>query len=293
MEMQQIVGFLAVARTGSFSMAARETYRSQPAISHQIRVLEAELGARLFDRFGKKAVLTAPGRQLASRAARIVAELKGIKNDLCRDDAKGSLVIATHSSVMLYIIPKAVKLFLRKFPDADLKLLNRGASEIVELVAAGEVDLGIAALSSVPRELNYEVLGRYRRMLVCEKNHPLSKLKHLSLESLSKYALILPPEGGHTRSAVESAFAAKKLTPRVKLEITGRDAIKHYVGLNLGVSIMNEYYLDPKDRRGLCAIDASALFGHSERGLVIRKGRSLSFLTREFIAPLKREMLRH
>ena len=287
MEIQHLIGFMAVARTGSFSKAAQKTYRTQPAISLQVQALEAELGVKLFDRTGKRKVrLTREGQVFLDLAEPVINSFDDLKsrfNETLGQGQSGMLRIATHMSVMVYLLPRIIKSFKKRYPGWELSVVHRSREDIVKMVADGDADIGITSLSRVPAALDYQVFARFRRLLIVPPGHPLTKKKKVSLADIAVHPLLLPPTGSHTRAIVDEAFRREGLEYRLAMEATGRLATKAYVEMGLGVSIVNEFYIFPGDRKKIVAIDVSSLFGVAERGLLTRKDRYLPEAAREFM----------
>ncbi len=287
MEIQQLIGFMAVARTGSFSKAAQKTYRTQPAISLQVQALEEDLGVKLFDRTGKRKIrLTREGQVFFDLVGPVVNsydDLKSRFHETLGQGQSGTLRVATHTSVMVYLLPGIIKSFKKRYPGWELSVVNRGREDIVKMVADGDADIGITSLSRVPASLDYEVFARFRRLLIVPPGHPLSRKRKMSLADIAAYPLLLPPAGSHTRAIVDEAFGREGLEYRLAMEATGRLATKAYVEMGLGVSIVNEFYILLEDRKKLVSIDVSSLFGVAERGLLTRKSRHLPGATIEFM----------
>jgi DNA-binding transcriptional LysR family regulator len=103
------------------------------------------------------------------------------------------------------------------------------------------------------------------------------------------YPLIIPPKGTNTRAKIDQALAGKELEYTIAMELNGRDAAKIYVAMGLGISIVNEYYLRPEDKRNLFMKDISNYFGKAERGIITRKNGYTNQLTKEFINMLLRK----
>jgi len=287
MELQQLKGFLAVAQHKSFSKAAEKTFRTQPAITLQIQSLEEELNVKLFDRMGPRHItLTEEGKILVELASPIIDNFEALKdrfNELCGEPFKGIVRIATHTSVMVYLLPDPIKHFKKSFPECSISIVNRGRKEILEMLKNGEIDIGITSLANVPNNIDYKVFASFKRMLITPKDHPLSKKRVIKPEDIATYPLLLPPKGSNTRSVVDKVFEEHGLEYQLGMEATGRLAIKSYVEMDLGVSVINEFYLSKEDRKKLFVKDMSNFFGSAERGILTHKGRYLSAPVREFI----------
>lgn len=287
MEIQQLKGFLAVAKFRNFTVAARKTLRTQPTISLQVKSLEEELGVKLFERLGpKKVTLTQEGQMLVDIVGPLIDEFDHVTSKF--NEKRGifsasTVRVLTHRSVMVHLLPSVVKKFKQKFPDCQLSILNRSRGEMVTMLNDGEADIGISSLHPVPQGLHYEVVSKYNRILIATKGHPLSKKEQITLKDIAQYPLILPHEGYNTRAIIDNLFKEKGLKYQLAMEVVGRDAIKTYVEMNLGISIINEYYLTAADKSRLFVKDMSRYFGKAETGIIYRKGKDLSTPVEEFI----------
>jgi len=287
MEIQQLKGFQAVAKYRNFTVAAQKTLRTQPTISLQVKALEDELGVRLFERLGhKKLKLTPEGQILYDITLPIIDDFENITprfNESRGLRGVGGVTVVTHLAVMVYCLPEIIKQFKAQFPAIQLSILNRTRREILSMIEEGEADLAVSSLDTIPDNVDYRVFSRFNRILIASKDHPLSKRKNITPEDLAEYPLILPHRESNTRKIIDSVFASKGLTYNLTMEITGREAIKTYVGMDLGISIMNEYFVSPENRKKLFVTDLSKYFGEAETGIITRKGKVLSPGTRDFI----------
>ena len=288
MEIQQLRGFHAVAKYKNFTVAAQKTQRTQPTISLQVKALEDELGVKLFERLGPKRVtLTPEGKILLELTSPLLQEIELIRtrfNEARGNYTTSAITLATHSSVMIYLLPPIIKRFKTLYPDCQLAILNRSRDEMIRMLDNGEIDFGITSLNYPPPQLDYKVFSRFNRIVIATKNHPISKRSNITLEELAKYPLILPTQESTTRKMIDQLFEQNGLRCDITMEVVGRTAIKTYVEMNLGISIINEYYVTPADRSKLWVKNASNLFGKAETGILTRKGRLLSQPAKEFIA---------
>mgnify|MGYP000877822993 FL=1 len=176
MELQQLKGFLSVARHGCFSVAAKKTFRSQPAVSLQVKALEEELGVKLFDRISpRKVVLTEEGRILMGMLSPIIDELESLPGrfkEACGKAGGGQVRIATHPSVMTYLLPAVIKAFKKRFPECRISIVSRDKGGILSMVRDGEADFGIGSVAEAPRELDYRVFAKFKRILIAARGHP-------------------------------------------------------------------------------------------------------------------------
>jgi len=148
MELRQLEYFMAVATHQNFSRAAEHVHVSQPSLSIQIGGLEKELGTRLFDRLGRKVVLTQAGELFqvhAERALREVEQAEQVVHELL-GAKRGRLIVGTLSTVNSYLIAPLVSRFKLRFPDIHLQVHAQPSSEIVNGLLANRLDIGICLL---------------------------------------------------------------------------------------------------------------------------------------------------
>ena len=279
MEIQQLRGFHAVAKYKNFTVAAQKTQRTQPTISLQVKALEDELGVKLFERLGPRRVTVTPeGKILLELTASILQDVDSLESrfrEALGNYSSSRVAVATHTSVMVYLLPPIIQKFKSVYPTCHLTILNRNRDEMIKMLEAGEIDVGITSISHAPNTIDYRVFSRFNRILIATKDHPISKLKQVTIQDIAKYPLILPAQDSTTRRLIDNLFQQHGVKPEVAMEVVGRTAIKTYVSMNLGLSIINEYYLTQQDRDHLFVSDVTEYFGQAETGIVLRKGRLL------------------
>lgn len=294
MEIQQLKGFHAVAKYRNFTIAAQKTQRTQPTISLQVKALEDELGVKLFERLGPKKVnLTAEGKIFLEITTPILQDFVQLQTKF--NEARGhyhtsNVQIATHSSVMIYLLPKIIKKFKTLYPQVKLSILNRTRKEILSMVESGDVDFGISSVDTYPNTLEYQIFSSYNRILIANKDHPIAAKTNIGLKDIASYPLVVPTPDSNTRKMIDAVFAAEDLQYEITMEVVGRTAIKTYVNMDLGLSIINEYYVTEDDKKQLFVKNMSKHFGKAETGIVLRKGRLLSKPAEQFISILKKQV---
>jgi len=294
MEIQQIRGFHAVARCKNFTKAAKSIRRTQPTVSLQVKSLEEELGVKLLERLGSKEVkLTAEGRLFLEISQPVVETFESLPQRFseARDlYSHSSLTVLSHRSVMTYVLPDVVQKFRQKFPECRLCILNRTREQIIEMLANGDADMAITSLEPEPPGLNYETLAKFNRILIGPRKHPLEEKTSITLKDIASSPLILPALGSNTRKRIDLAFQNKQLQYQLAMEVVGRDAIKIYAGMGMGLSIMNEYYVSEEDKKRLFVKDVTKFFGSAETGIATRKGRELSKPADFFVKLVKKQV---
>ncbi|GMW00951.1 MAG: LysR family transcriptional regulator [Candidatus Hydrogenedentota bacterium] len=284
---QQLRGFCLAAKTGSMSKAAEQLFLSQPSVSLQIKALEHELGAKLFERHGPRIALTPDGELLVELAQPVVDAFDKLdENFRARREHvdRGRVDIAAGGSTILYVLPPFVERFVHQYPRIEIKLHNVTGRAGLELLRAGEVDFCIGPLLEIPDDLEFHPIVSYESVLITNKEHPLASKRRVTLRDISRYPLILPPRHLSTWRLVEGVFTQNDLTYDVKLEVGGWEVIKKYVELGLGISIVMSICLTGDEN--LAMIPVTRYFPNRTYGIVLKKGRTQSTQAKRFIEML-------
>jgi LysR family cys regulon transcriptional activator len=289
MKLQQLKYILEVEKHDlNVSATALSLFTSQPGISKQIRLLEDELGVKVFTRSGKHLTRVTPaGKAILEIASDILQKVETIKkvSQEYSDEHKGSLSIATTHTQARYALPVAITQFMKRYPDVSLHMQQGTPMQISEMAASGKVDFAIAteALSHFS-DLIMMPCYRWNRSVVVPKNHPLAQVSQLTLKELAKHPIVTYVFGFTGRSKLDDAFKRQALEPKVVFTAVDSDVIKAYVRLNLGVGIIASMAFDPQVDTDLVAIDASHLFDSSTTQIGFRKGTFLRGYMFEFIS---------
>lgn len=288
MKLQQLRYLREVVRRGlNVSEAAEALYTSQPGISKQIRLLEDELGVQILVRHGKRVVdLTEPGRiivEIAERMLHDAESLRAVGREFGKEDT-GALSLATTPTQARYALPAVVQRFVQRHPRVRLSLHEGSPERIVEMVADGEVDVGIVTEAHAEVE-NLVMLPCYQwnRGIFTPPDHPLLKEKPLTLEALARYPIVTYEFAFTPGSPIGKAFDARGLKPNVALTAVDADVIKTYVELGVGVGILAQMAYDAARDTGLKLIDASHLFEPSMTRIALRRNAYLRRYAYAFI----------
>ncbi|MBW2406365.1 MAG: LysR family transcriptional regulator [Deltaproteobacteria bacterium] len=239
MEWQQIIGFYYVAKLGSFTKAANATFRTQSAISQQIKNLEEELGCQLLERIGKRKIrLTSAGEKffrfsetIQERHTSLMEELNEVKRL-----QQGRLRIAAPFTTLFHLFPLALKHYIKQFPNVELNILDRSQQDILDLIKNGDIDFGITLASIVPKDFMVLRWKRVRTVIITPVGHPLAKEKRVTLKQIGKYPLILPPTNLKYRRGLEERFQKLSINYHIVMESSNVELSSLYVEMGLGIS---------------------------------------------------------
>lgn len=273
-ELRHLRYFVAITEAGNFSRAADKLLISQPALSAQIKLLEKELDAKLFDRVGRRITITEYGELLLTYARKILLEISEAKEAISELQGlvKGKLTIGVVQTVNAYLIPQISSLFLTKYPGIFLTVLELSATEIEAGVADGRLALGISFIPLLSEQIESQSLFSEKLVLAVSQNHKLSGKKSITIESLVKEKLITFPKGFSTRRLIDELFEKASIRPIIAFETNTIGSILTAVGTSNMVTIVPAIALRLKEGKNLCALKIQNAEAKRELGFLWRRG---------------------
>jgi DNA-binding transcriptional LysR family regulator len=285
MDFDQLHTFLEIVRLKSFSKAAQTCYRTQPAISAQVRQLEQELRADLFERFGSRISLTTAGRIFAGYAEQLL-DLRRRAQDAIAElesNPRGELVIAANEATCIYILPDVFSQFRERFPAVQLQVLRSYGAHVVEAVMENSADFGLTQLPVEEKRLQVVNVDRGEIGLVAPAGHPLSNRESVFPKDVVDYFLILPKQG-KTRARLDSWLEPVEDEVRISMELDSTVMMKHFVMAGLGVTFLATSNCQEEISSGkLCVVSLAPEPMVRRLGLVYRKDKALSKAALGFI----------
>ena len=278
MDFDQLETFLEVARLSSFSRAAEKRFRTQPAISAQIRSLEEEVGARLLDRTGGKVSLTAAGKEFLKYADDTVQGKRAIVVHLAEMERvpRGEIVVGANEATCLHILPEVFASFKQQFPNVNVSIHRAEHGRILEQIFENSVDLGIVSLPIKDSRLTIVPVHSEELVIIADPRHPIAAKKSANIADTSEYPLLLP-KTGRTRDAIENAFAERRLKPIVSMELESSELLKRFVAAGVGIGFIGRSSVLEDTKAGVLAEIAIADAPiRRDLGLVFRKDKALS-----------------
>jgi DNA-binding transcriptional LysR family regulator len=287
--------FYYVARYCSARKAAQALFVTEGAISQQIADLERRLQKRLFVRLQRKTTLTSDGINLLKLVTPLVERCEniGLEFERIAGTLRGEVRIASWTGMVLHILPEYVKQFKAAYPECDIILYNVSNKEILSMMLTGEADVGIGSMEKLPPEIMGWELWRFKRCCITPLGHPLTKLKRITLEDLAKYPFILADRGGAGGIRQESLLRSCNPDLKVVMEAINWEVIIKYVEMGIGVSIVPEIMLQPKDKERLfyrSLSESEKRLGYSRYGILLMKDKYLVPGAQEFIRLLSPEL---
>ena len=285
MDFDQLHTFLEIVRLKSFSKAAQTCFRTQPAISAQVRQLEQELRAELFERFGSRISLTTAGKVFAGYAEQIL-ELRRRAQDAIAElesNPRGELVIAANESTCIYLLPAVFSEYRRLFPAVQLEVDRSFASRVVEAVLDNTADFGLTQLPVDEKRLQVVNIHNDEVRLAVPASHPLASRKTISPADVASYFFILPKQG-KTRGRINNWLEPVEEQIRISMELDSTEMMKRFVIAGLGLSFLAVSACKEEVATGKLVLIPLAPEPLSRRlGLIYRKDKALSKAALGFI----------
>ena len=240
--LRQLKVFEAVARRLSFSRAAEELHLTQPAVSMQVKSLEAEAGLPLTEQLGKKIFLTDAGAELARHARLIAQQLNEAAEALAalRGVRGGRLAIGVVSTAK-YFAPRLLTIFRARHSGVELRLGVHNREEIVRQLADNEIDLAIMGSPPPEMETVADVFAQHPLVIIAAPDHPLVKRRRIIPADLAQETFLIREPGSGTRSAMERYFSEHGVVLANTFEMSSNETIKQAVMAGMGLSFISEH----------------------------------------------------
>ena len=291
MNLQQLRYVREIAGNGlSVSKAAKSLHTSQPGVSQQIRLLEEELGIKIFVR-GKNCLsgLTPHGEAIIERVSSALSELDYVRAyaQALRKEGKKELTLITSHTQARYVLPTVLEAFSRQHPSVRVEVRHGGAAEIIATLASRGDAIGIiAGEMPVTKDVLALPYSTYPRIVVVPKRHALLQYKRPTLQQIAQHPLITYEHSISARQVITDAFAKVGATPQVILSAIDADVIKACVERGLGIAVLPEIAFDPQRDSNLRALASRDLFPASAATIAIHRKRLLRPYEFDFIQAL-------
>jgi DNA-binding transcriptional LysR family regulator len=285
MDFDQLHTFLEIVRLKSFSKAAQTCYRTQPAISAQVRQLEQELHTSLFERFGSRIALTTAGKIFADYAAQMLDLRRRVQDTISELDLnpRGELTIAANEATCIYVLPQVFSKYKALFPAVQLQVDRSYGARVVEAVMENIADFGLTQLPVSERRLQVVDIYTDEIRLILPTEHDLGARSSVTCQDVVEYPLLLP-KSGTTRTRLNAWFEMVEDRMQVSMELDSTEMMKRFVMAGLGLSFLA--VSNCRDEIGSGQLRTVALAPEPmvrRLGLIYRKDKALSKAALGFI----------
>lgn len=294
MELDHVEAFLAIARSGGFTRGSAALHLSQPATSRRIKLLEAELGAPLFDRLGRGVTLTEAGRAFLPHAQALLASMRDAIDAVSavRGTGHGTVTLALVGTLASGTLTARLSRLCQTHPGLDLRLRTALSAEVSALVLRGDAALGLRYGTDPDPGLVPVIIHHERLVPVCPPGHPLAAGRTDLAAALAGQRWLAFPSrpgapGDPYAAALQQLLAAHGLGGAEILPIDSLTAQKRLAEAGFGLAILPESSLEEELRSGtLCAIDAPALTATIPVALIRRRNAFQTGAARALTAAL-------
>jgi DNA-binding transcriptional LysR family regulator len=287
---KQLRAFCYSVKFGTVARAAEALFLSASSVSLQLSALETELGAHLLERTRPRLALTREGQMLYDIARPLIEGMESLDQQFRSQrqgmDA-GEVIVAAGASTIQYLLPPLVRDYREQHPDVRLQLANVTGKDGLALLRSDQADFAVGSMVDVPHDLSYEPVHWFDPMLILPLEHPLAAKTDVTLEDISPFGLILPPQRLTTYRMVDLVFQQRRVPYRVAIEVGGWEVIKQYVAMGLGISIVTGICINEDDHSRLAVRNMRRYFPQRSYGVVVRKGKYLSTQARAFVDLIK------
>lgn len=248
MTLQQLRHFLAIVETGTLSRAAQRCHISQPSMSASLKALERDLGCTLFTRHAKGLLPTPAGRTLQQHASRLLREAQLARESVqvLPDEPRGTLRLGVTETISAYMLPRLLRWRLDALSGIQLEVVEGSIDGIERQLVRGDVDLTLMVIDNVKpsAELCCERLFDTPRRLWVPTGHPLLRQSRVGLRDVCRYPFILLEMDEHVRTW-ERYWQAQRSQPEIALRSHSIEAVRSFVGMGYGVTILSDLVFRP------------------------------------------------
>ncbi len=286
LDSRQVRAFCAVARTGSFTQAARELHITQSGVSHAMKALESDVGCRLLDRLGKKVVLTQAGEQLLHHATRILQEMQNARASLAQLGkwGRGRLRLGASTTACQHILPAVLREFKESFPDHIITIEPGDTPELVNSLVRRQMDLAISLEAEAEAQLDFHPLFEDELQFAVSPFHSWARTGRVEREEIPRQNYILYSKRSVTLRLIEDYFRREQMVLNTVIEVGSMEATKELVKLGLGVSILAPWIARKEiEERSLVALPLGRRRLKRRWGILHWRGKRLDLAEETFI----------
>lgn len=286
--------FAEVARSGSIRKASEELHVATSAVSRQIKKLEDELGAPLFERFSDGLRLTSAGEIVLRHAKATLHQYEIMKSDLGDLQGKntGRVHIATLDSLAVQFLPEFVMSFHKKHPAVDFRIRNDNYNNIFRFIAEGDVDIGVTFDLARPHDLKLVHGVPMPLMAIVAGNHPLARQKSVTLQECAQFKLLLQLDNEVMSSMIAVELAALNRVGRTLVATNNQMMLKPLILSGEGVAFFTPLGLlrELESGEAVAVPIAGSRLHNLEVGIVVPRQRQLTHATQVVVESMGAEL---
>lgn len=236
--------FLAVAELGSVSKAALRLHISQPGLSRQLQELQQELGLALFNRIGRRLVLTGEGEQLLGTCRNLLSQADAVREqaELLKGGDTGALKIAASPMQIETALSTFLPAYARRYPRVQVKLIEQVGTDTLDMIERGEVHVGISLLDAAQaqsRQLAIHPVKPLELIAACSPSFPLERGRALEIDLIASHPLLLSDNSFSARKTFDAVCRLAGIVPNILMESRAHHTKLALAEAALGVAIIS------------------------------------------------------
>lgn len=282
--LKQLEVFVAIAKSGNVSHAAKKMFLSQSACSMALATLEEQLQGSIFDRYGKQLFLNERGRSLLPKATTIISQIKELKdtmNENKRENLSGQLIIGASKTIGNYILPQLISEFTVAHQNIEISLEISKTETILSKLLSFQIDLALVEANCYSNKINVFPWRKDELIIVASPKNSLCKKRKITLSDIVNARWVLRETNSQTRTKLEEAIGGKI---RPFLELDDTEALKQATQADLGISCFSRFVVeDSLKNNKLVELKAPFLNLSREFHILIHKEKYQSTSISEFI----------
>lgn len=291
MELHYLRIFHTIAKYTSFKKASEVLHVSQPALSIQIKRLEAGTGLKLFNKIGNRIVLSEDGEMLYDYTQRIFTIVDELENHVQNlgDEVAGSIHLGASNTPGVYILPKVIGEMKKRYPKVTVSLHVADTSEITNLIENGTLDVAVnGGNGTYNNSIITERLFNDRLVIAASPESPLIRKEPIDIQELSETAFVIHSTTSQLYTYYKKFIETYGLPENISMHFGSIDAIKYAIYADLGVSLLPYYAVKSEIEKGMLAeLNINCERTDYPYSLIFNKNKHLSVTANKFIEILK------
>ena len=252
LEIRHLHLMAAIAETGTVTAAATRLHLTQSALSHQLRDAEARLGTRLFDRAGRRMLLTPAGEHLLRAARSILRSLDQAEEEIqgAASGRRGPLRLTTQCHTVYHWLPARLKIFQRSYPDVDVQVVAGATDQPVPWLLEGKIDLAIAHRPGRDARLAHRPLWSDELVVVMHPRRSLARRPYIDARDFADQHLFVYARPLESNLVFREVLIPAGVMPLRVSHIQLTEALIEMVKADLGITVMQRFSVAPQIERG-------------------------------------------
>ena len=252
LDTRQLLAFKTIVETGGFTKAARQLHQTQSALSHQIKALETHLKTQVFQRVGKRVVLTQAGETLLRYAMPILRQLQEARQSLAElsEPGHGRLRISAASYSCYQILPHVLREFRTDYPHVEIFVAAYYTGRALQSLYESELDVGVFVQPPNTQGLHVEELCRDELVVIVSPTHRLAQRRRVQWDDLASEVLVTYDRASETFQEIQSELQDRGITVKETMEVRHGTAVKEMVKVGLGVALLPQWVAADDIREG-------------------------------------------